>query len=396
MNFDVAVGQLTDLDFGGLHQDDFLLTWDRSMDELRAVLAVAEALRVLRRVNRSSRVFDSGLAVSLFRDQSTRTRFAFASACNLLGLEVQDFDERESQVAHGETVRETATMVSFMADVVGIRDDRHPGLGHRFMSEFAGHLKESHAAGVLEQRPTVINLQSDLDHPTQSLADLLHLVHHFGDLGQLRGRKLAVTWAYSPSYGKPLSVPHGTIALMTRFGMEVVLAHPPGYDLMDEPLAVATREAAASGGSFTVTGSMADAVAGADVVCAKSWAPLADLEERTRLFEQGDGVGVRDLEQRILARNAEHRDWTATADLLATTRGGTGLYLHPLPADITGVSCAAGEVDAAVFDRHRVSLYKQASHKPYVIAAMILLQKVADPEARLRDFWGDAGARWWK
>jgi len=92
MNFDAAVGQLSDRDFSGLHQDDFLLTWDRSEDELRAVLAVADALRVLRSVNRSCRIFDSGLAVSLFRDNSTRTRFSFASAGNLLGLEVQDFD----------------------------------------------------------------------------------------------------------------------------------------------------------------------------------------------------------------------------------------------------------------------------------------------------------------
>lgn len=393
MNFEAAVGRLAELDFSGLHQDDVLLTWDRSEDELRAVLAAADALRVLRGVNRSCRVFDSGLAVSLFRDNSTRTRFSFASACNLLGLEVQDFEEGSSQVAHGETVKETATMISFMADVVGIRDDMFIGAGHRFMTEFAGHLMESHAAGVLEQRPTVINLQSDLDHPTQSMADLLHLVHEFGGLENLRGRKLAMTWAYSPSYGKPLSVPQGMIALMARFGMDVVLAHPPGYELMAGPVAEAARAATASGGSFSVTDSMTEAFAGADVVCAKSWAPYAAMEERTALHSAGDAVGIRALEQRLLEQNAQHRDWTTTADLLATT--ARPLYLHPLPADITGVSCAAGEVDAEVFDRHRVSLYKQAGNKPYIIAAMILLQKVADPVTRLRDFWG-GGPRWRK
>ena len=389
MNFDAAVGQLSDRDFSGLHQDDFLLTSDRSEDALRAELAVAYALRVLRSVNRSCRIFDSGLAVSLFRDNSTRTRFSFASAGNLLGLEVQDFDEGSSQVAHGETVKETATMISFMADVVGIRDDKFVGAGHRFMTEFAGHLLQSYAAGVLEQRPTVINLQSDLDHPTQSMADLLHLVHEFGGLENLRGRKLAMSWAYSPSYGKPLSVPQGMIALMARFGMDVVLAHPPGYDLMPEPLDVAARAAAASGGSFSVTDSMAEAFAGADAVCAKSWAPFAAMEERAALHARGDSAALHAVEERLLAQNAAHRDWTTTADLLATT--AQARYLHPLPADITGVSCEAGEVDAEVFDRHRVSLYKQAGGKPYIIAAMILLQKGAGPANLPRGLWGGAG-----
>lgn len=394
MDFNAAVGRLAGLDYQGLHQEDFLLTWDKSEDELRAVLAVADALRLLRENNRSCRIFDSGLAISLFRDNSTRTRFSFASACNLLGLEVQDFDEGSSQVAHGETVKETATMISFMADVIGIRDDMFIGKGHTYMTEFADHLTESHEAGVLEQRPTLVSLQSDIDHPTQSMADLLHLIHEFGGLENLRGKKLAMTWAYSPSYGKPLSVPQGMIGLMTRFGMDVVLAHPPGYDLMVGPREVAARAAAASGGSFIVTNSMAEAFAGADVVCAKSWAPFAAMEERAELHSAGDTAAIRALERWLLAQNADFRDWTTTDELMGTTKDGSARYLHPLPADITGVSCAAGEVDAAVFDRYRVPLYKQAGNKPYAIAAMIFLQKVADPMATLQQLWSSAGPRW--
>ncbi len=90
------------------------------------------------------------------------------------------------------------------------------------------------ADGVLHQRPVVVNLQCDMDHPTQSMADLQHLVQTFGSLDQLKGKKIAMTWAYSPSYGKPLSVPQGIISLMTRFGMDVALAHPEGYDLVPE------------------------------------------------------------------------------------------------------------------------------------------------------------------
>jgi len=268
------------------------------------------------------------------------------------------------------------------------------GAGHAFMAEFSQYLRESHAAGLLEQRPTLVSLQSDVDHPTQAMADLLHLTHELGGLENLRGRKLAMTWAYSPSYGKPLSVPQGMVALMTRFGMDVVLAHPPGYDLLAEPRDVAANAAQASGGSFTVTDSMADAFDGADVVCAKSWAPYAAMEERTVLHETGDREGLRDLERRLLAQNAQHRDWTTTTDLMATT--ADALYLHPLPADITGVSCAEGEVEAEVFDRHRDALYRQAGNKPYAIAAMVFLQKVADPATRLRELRDGAHPRWQK
>jgi knotted carbamoyltransferase YgeW len=394
MDFDAAVSRLNGLDHRGLFQNDFLLTWDKTEDEIRAVLAVADALRALRENNRSCRVFDSGLAISLFRDQSTRTRFSYASACNLLGLALQDFDEGKSQVAHGETVKETANMISFMADVVGIRDDMYIGKGHTYMKDFAGYVQEGYDSGVLEQRPTVVSLQCDVDHPTQSMADLLHLIHTFGSLDSLRGKKLAMTWAYSPSYGKPLSVPQGMIGLMTRLGMEVVLAHPEGYDVMAETREIAARNAADSGGSFSTTHSMEDAFADADIVCPKSWAPFAAMQERTELYGTGDTEGIKALEKQLLAHNAEFKTWTTTEDLMRRTKGGSALYMHPLPADITGVSCTEGEVDGSVFDRYRIPLYQQASNKPYAIAAMIFLQKVADPQARLSQLWDSAGLRW--
>jgi knotted carbamoyltransferase YgeW len=387
------IGELRRLDASGLHHDDFLLTWDRSDDEIRAVLAVADALRGLRQRNISARIFDSGLAISIFRDNSTRTRFSFQSACNYLGLTVADFDEGTSQVAHGETVMETANMLSFMADVIGIRDDMYVGKGQTYMRDVSGHVRMGHEQGVLEQRPTLVNLQCDIDHPSQSLADLLHLTHTFGGLDGLRGRKLAMTWAYSPSYGKPLSVPQGMIGLMSRFGMDIVLAHPEGYDVLAEPMEVAARFSTETGGSFRVTNDMADAFDGADIVCPKSWAPFAAMQERTDLHSRGDTEGIAALEQRLLAQNAQHQDWTTTDELMATTRGGAGLYLHPLPADITGVSCERGEVDAAVFDRFRVPLYAEASNKPYAIAAMIFLQKIADPAAKLEELLDRAAPR---
>ncbi len=228
------IDRLNRLDFKEMYNNDFFLTWEKSEDELEAVFTVADALRYMRENNISTKVFESGLGISLFRDNSTRTRFSFA--CNFLGLEVQDLDEGKSQVAHGETVRETANMISFMADVV----------------------------------------------------------------------------------------------------------YP------------------------------------------KSWAPFAAMEKRTDLYGKGDTAGIDALEKELLAQNAGHKDWCCTERLMKTTKDGKALYLHCLPADINDVSCTDGEVEASVFDRYRNPLYKEASYKPYIIAAMIFLSKFENPQDILK------------
>lgn len=393
MSIEAKIKQLAQLDSAGMYLDDFLLTWDRSDDEIAAVFKVADILRDLRKNNISPRVFDSGLAVSLFRDNSTRTRFSFSSAANFLGLEVQDLDEGKSQIAHGETVRETANMISFMADVIGIRDDMYIGKGNAYMREVAESVQQGFDAGILEQRPTLVNLQCDIDHPTQSMADSMHLIEHFGGLENLKGKKIAMSWAYSPSYGKPLSVPQGIIGLMTRFGMDVVLAHPEGYEVMPEVEDIARKNAAASGGSFTKTGSMAEAFDGADIVYPKSWAPFAAMEKRTNLYGDGDMDGIKALEQELLKQNAEFKEWECSEKLMALTREKTALYMHCLPADITAVSCEQGEVEASVFDRYRDPLYMEASYKPYVIAAMMFMTKFKDPAGKLESLLKAGAAR---
>ncbi len=375
--------RLAGLEYSRMYEGDFFLTWEKTREELEAVFTVADALRHLRENNISPRIFDSGLGISLFRDNSTRTRFSFASACNLLGLKQQDLDEGKSQIAHGETVRETANMISFMADAIGIRDDMYIGKGNAYMHAVADAVAEGYRAGVLEQKPTLVNLQCDIDHPTQCMADLDHVIHTFGGIENLKGKKIAMTWAYSPSYGKPLSVPQGVIGLFTRFGMDVSLAYPEGYEVMEDVIGVAKANAAASGGSLTIGHDMDEAFRGADIVYPKSWAPFAAMQERTELYGNGDTEGIRALEKRLLAQNAEHRDWECTEERMRLTKEGKALYLHCLPADITGVSCEAGEVAASVFDRYRDPLYKQASYKPYIIAAMIFLAKVKDPAAKL-------------
>jgi knotted carbamoyltransferase YgeW len=383
-NFQKNLAELDSLS-SQLYQKDFLLTWEKSIADLKTILATAEALKSLRDNNISARVFDSGLAISQFRDNSTRTRFSFASAANLLGLAVQDLDEGKSQIAHGETVRETSAMISFLSDIIGIRDDMFLGAGNAYMREVGAALDEAFADGVLPQRPGIVNLQCDIDHPTQSMADLLHLKSVFGSLEALKGKKIAMTWAYSPSYGKPLSVPQGIIGLMTRFGMNVELAYPEGYGLIPEVVETAGKQAEESGGSFKVSNSMEEAFKDADIVYPKSWAPYHVMERRTSLLRASDHEGLKSLEKECLANNAKFMDWECTEDKMKLTKDAKALYLHCLPADITGVSCKQGEVAASVFERYRVPLYKQAGFKPYIIAAMMLTNRFADPAKILRE-----------
>ena len=387
------ISTLKGLKTDNMYLNDFFHTWKETDDEISAVFEVAEILRAMRENNISTKVFDSGLGISVFRDNSTRTRFSFASACNLLGLEVQDLDEKVSQIAHGETVRETANMVSFMADVIGIRDDMYIGKGHTYMKTVSEAVQEGYNDGVLEQRPTLVNLQCDIDHPTQSMADMLHVINYFGGVENLKGKKIAMTWAYSPSYGKPLSVPQGIIGLFSRFGMDVVLAYPEGYDIMEDVVEVAKKNAEASGGSFKKVNSMEEAFKDADIVYPKSWAPFAVMEERTKLVGEGKFDELKELEKRCLENNAKFKNWTCTEELMKTTKDGKALYMHCLPADISGLSCKEGEVEQSVFDRYLVPLYKEASYKPYIIAAMIFLAKFKDPSAKLEELLEDAKPR---
>ena len=377
------IEKLAGIETGDMYLNDFLLTWNKNDDEVAATFLTAEILRSMRESNISCRGFDSGLAVSIFRDNSTRTRFSFASAANLLGLAIQDLDEEKSQIAHGETVRETANMISFLAEVIGIRDDIFLGEGHTYMKAVAEAVAQGYEEGVLPQRPTLVNLQCDIDHPTQSMSDALHLIHTFSGIENLKGKRIVMSWAYSPSYGKPLSVPQGVIGLMTRFGMEVVLAHPEGYNLMPEVEDIALKNSQLSGGSYTRISSMAEAFEEADIVYPKSWAPYAVMEERTRLLKQNDQEGLKALEQKCLEKNRDFIDWECTENLMASTMDGKALYMHCLPADISGVNCERGEVEASVFDRYRVPQYNQAGYKPYIIAAMILLSKFEKPAEKL-------------
>jgi knotted carbamoyltransferase YgeW len=360
-----------------LYQKDFFLTWEKSLDEIKGILLTARIFKKMHKKGFSSRIYDTGLGISIFKDKSTRTRFSFASAVNSLGLSLMELDEEKTQVTHGETVRETSNMISFLAEVIGIRDDMYIGFGDKYQREVSGAVEQGFTGGILHQRPVVINLQSDIDHPTQAMSDLSKLVDYFGGLDNLKNKKIAMTWAYSPSYGKPLSVPQGIIGLMTRMGMDITLAYPEGYNLMPEIIEVAKENAQKSNSHFTIVNNMDEAFDKADIVYPKSWASFSIMEQRRDLLFQGDSEGLKSLEKECLAENAKHIDWECNKEKMKITNNA--LYMHCLPADITGVSCEKGEVSEDVFEEFIPDTYHQASFKPFIIQAMIFLAKFTDP-----------------
>lgn len=352
-----------------------LLTDDASDEELEALLAVASRFAALDRAGRKTPFLPNELAYALFFDNSTRTKSAWAGAAARLGMQPVIVDGSSTQVSHGETAVETGAMLGMNAHALGVRHDLILGEGNAFMRDVKKGIDDYLAATGDPRRVPVVNLQCDVDHPTQTLADLCWLRERFPE--GLAGRKIAVSWAYSPSYAKPLSVPQGLVMLLTRFGATVTLAHPEGYRLLEPCLESARRHAAASGGSFRVTSSMNEAFDGADAVYPKSWGPHDLMLQRVEANRARDARRMAEIEKEALARNAAHRAWICDELMMERTRGGDALYMHCLPADV------GAEVSPGVMARHAVTVAREANWKVHVIMALLAAAKVPDLADRL-------------
>jgi knotted carbamoyltransferase YgeW len=352
-----------------------LLTQDWSGAELETLLGIAARLKALDRAGRAPALLRDQLAYALFFDNSTRTKSAWAGAAARLGMQTVIVDGATTQVAHGETAAETGAMLGMNAHALGIRHDLILGEGQTFMREVKRGIDDYLAATGDPRVVPVVNLQCDVDHPTQTLADLMWLRERFPD--GLAGRHIAVSWANSPSYAKPLSVPQGLITLLTRFGAEVTLAHPPGYALGAASLEAARGNAAAKGGSFRIVDDMDEAFRGADAVYPKSSGPHDLMLERVEANRARDAARMADIERRALKRNAGHRDWICDERRMALGADGDPLYLHCLPADI------GAEVSPGVMARHALDLARQANAKLYVVMALLAAAKVPDLARRL-------------
>ena len=202
----------------------------------------------------------------------------------------------------------------------------------------------------------LINLQCDIDHPTQTLADLMTLREHRGK--DLRGMKVAMTWAYAPSYARPLSVPQGVATLFPRFGMDVVIAHPPGFELMPEVIEKAQVAAAEAGTTITFADSMEEAFEGADVVYPKSWGRLDAFSDQSK----------------ALAESGAFADWICDEKQDRAREADDVLYLHCLPAD------RGREVTDAVMDGPHSVIWDEAENRMHIGKALMALD-----DGRLRD-----------
>jgi ornithine carbamoyltransferase len=316
---------------------DYIETADWTVDEIEEALAVAGELKEDRRAGRSHRLLPEKTLYMMFLDKSTRTRNAFETGMTQLGGHAIFLDADKTQVSHGESPKDTALTLSRYGEGIAIRHDLAPYEGSAWMREIARW------ADI-----PVINLQCDIDHPTQTLADLMALREHRGT--NLRGLKVAMTWAYAPSYARPLSVPQGVATLFPRFGIDIVLAYPPGFDLMPEVMEKAQALAAESGATITRAESMEEAFAGADVVYPKSWGRLDAFTD----------------DSKALAESGAYADWICDERKLALASPEV-LYTHCLPAD------RGREVTDAVIDGPHSIVWDVAENRMHTGKALMAL-----------------------
>jgi ornithine carbamoyltransferase len=317
---------------------DFISTADWTVDELGAALEVSSELKEAFRKGEPHRLLTDKTLFMIFLDLSTRTRNAFEAGMTQLGGHAHFIDANTSQIAHGESPRDMGIILSSYGHGIAIRHDKVPGEGNAFMREVAEHAEAP-----------VINLQCDEDHPTQQLADLMTIEEIFGTR-DLSGIKVCVSWAYAPSYAKPMSVPQGLALLLPRFGAELVICRPPEFVLMKHVMERARDLAAAGGGSITEVDEMDAGFEGAQVVYPKSWGA-------EHLFGN---------EEEALALNSRYRDWICDARRMKLA-DPDAIYMHCLPAD------RGHEVTDEVIDGPQSVVFQEAENRLHTGKALMAL-----------------------
>lgn len=309
---------------------------DFDKEEVETVLEIARDLKRRRALGEPHPLLRDKTLAMLFFFSSTRTRSSFEAGMAQLGGHAAFIESRTTQISHGDTAKEIGEIMGRYFDGIAIRHCDW-GQGNKYLNWVRA-----------TARVPVFNMQCDIHHPFQCLADLMTIQEKKGE--GLRGKRIAVSWAYASSYLKPVSVPQSLILQMPRFGMDVRLAHPPGFDLMPEIVEQAQAQAEMHGTSFDIVHDMRDGFAGADVVYAKSWGPLVttdDPEEGKRLQDEYRGW-ITDQEKMELA----HRD---------------AIYMHCLPADRNI------EVTDEVIDGPQSVVFDEAENRLHVQKAVLAL-----------------------
>jgi len=314
---------------------DMITTQEWTKDQLDTVMDIAFDLKKKRALGIPHAYLRDKVLAMLFFFSSTRTRGSFEAGMAQLGGHPAFIDSRTTQIKHGDTTTEMGEIFGRYFDGIAIRDVDW-GVGNKYIR------------GVAEaSRAPVLNMQCDIYHPHQILADLMTIIEKKGNP---RGKTITVSWAYASSYLKPISVPQSLILLATRFGMNVRLVRPPEFKLMPDIVQQARDNARQHHGSFEIMEDFEAGMAGSDVIYAKSWGPLlttADPDEGKRITDQ-------------------YKDWI-TDDRRIAMAAEDAIYMHPLPAD------RDIEVTSAVLDGPHSVVFDQAENRLHAQKAVMAL-----------------------
>ena len=313
-----------------LHGRDMIGDLDFSKEEVETVMDVAFDLKRKRALNEPHPYLRDKVLAMLFFFSSTRTRGSFEAGMAQLGGHAAFIESKTTQIAHGDTPKEIGEIFGRYFDGIAIRHCDW-GLGNQYINDVAKN-----------SRTPILNMQCDIYHPFQCLADLMTIWEKKGR--DLRKRKMVVSWAYAESYSKPISVPQSLILQMPRFGMDVVLAHPPEFRLMPEIMDMARAEAKKAGVGFDVVEDMGEAFKDADIVYAKSWGPLVHTADA----KEGEAI------------TKKYSSWITDEKKMKLAKEDA-IYMHPLPAD-RNVEVTNGVLDGAqsvVYDEAENRLHAQ-------------------------------------
>lgn len=322
-----------------LHGRDFISDLDFSKEEVETVLEVAFDLKRKRALNEPHPYLRDKVLAMLFFFSSTRTRGSFEAGMAQLGGHAAFIESRTTQIAHGDTPKEIGEIFGRYFDGIAIRHVDW-GVGNKYITEVAKY-----------SRVPVLNMQCDIYHPFQILADLMTIIEKKGR--DLRRKKMVVSWAYAASYQKPMSVPQSLILQMPRFGLDVTLVHPPEFRLMPEILDMAQEQARKYGTGFEIISDpdgMEKAFKDADIIYAKSWGAMVhtpDAEEGARIIKK-------------------YEHWITDERKMALAKPDA-IYMHPLPADRNI------EVTDGVIDGPNSVVYDEAENRLHVQKAVMAL-----------------------
>ncbi len=313
-----------------LHGRDLIGDLDFSKEEVETVMDVAFDLKRKRALNEPHAYLRDKVLAMLFFFSSTRTRGSFEAGIAQLGGHGAFIESKTTQIAHGDTPKEIGEIFGRYFDGIAIRHCDW-GIGNQYLNDVAKY-----------SRVPILNMQCDIYHPFQCLADLMTIWEKKGR--DLRKKKMVVSWAYAESYSKPISVPQSLIVQMPRFGCDVVLARPPEFKLMPEIMNMAEAEAKKAGVGFDVVEDMDEAFKDADIVYAKSWGPLVHTADA----KEGETI------------TKKYADWITNEKRMKLAKEDA-IYMHPLPAD-RNVEVTDGVIDgpnSVVYDEAENRLHAQ-------------------------------------